>query len=202
MVLEELPVAVLAERVRTAERTVTELRQRIAKLEEELARNKLQLKLKDGEQEEMMGSIRVMLEERSRSLSVGSPPQQQQQLSTASPQLVRGAKATPMSARKRSLTVSSATPNSAGVRLTKSGEAASFLKQVSMSAVSAQATPLDLGAASINLFVRIIEANNVSPADPNGFSDPYAVLKLHHAKYKTKICKRTLNPEWNEVFAF
>jgi len=52
------------------------------------------------------------------------------------------------------------------------------------------------------LVVRIIEARGLKSADFNGYSDPYCEVRIkdqvvHH---KTKVCKKTLNPFWNEEF--
>ncbi|VDP98394.1 unnamed protein product [Trichobilharzia regenti] len=42
--------------------------------------------------------------------------------------------------------------------------------------------------------------------DPNGLADPYVKIKLlpsdesGRSKLKTKLCRSTLNPVWNETF--
>ena len=33
-----------------------------------------------------------------------------------------------------------------------------------------------------------------------GFSDPYCKFKLGSQKFKSKICAKTLNPQWKERF--
>jgi len=53
--------------------------------------------------------------------------------------------------------------------------------------------------------VRLAGARNLIPADPNGLSDPYATLQLtgntdKKKLNKTKVIKKTLNPEWNSDF--
>ncbi|KAL9373291.1 hypothetical protein Peur_032911 [Populus x canadensis] len=54
----------------------------------------------------------------------------------------------------------------------------------------------------LRLFVRVIEARNLPPTDPNGLSDPYAKLRLGKQKCKTKVVKKNLNPSWEEEFSF
>ncbi|OON22395.1 hypothetical protein X801_01706 [Opisthorchis viverrini] len=50
------------------------------------------------------------------------------------------------------------------------------------------------------------EAKNLVPMDPNGLADPYVKIKLlpcednAKSKLKTKVCKSTLNPIWDETF--
>jgi len=50
--------------------------------------------------------------------------------------------------------------------------------------------------------VRVIKAQNLPAADLNGKSDPYAVVKCEKKKFKTKVIKKMLEPEWNESFSF
>ncbi|XP_076882817.1 C2 and GRAM domain-containing protein At1g03370-like [Bidens hawaiensis] len=54
----------------------------------------------------------------------------------------------------------------------------------------------------MKLLVRVIEARNMPPMDPNGSSDPYVKLKLGHQRFKTKVVKKSLNPSWCEEFSF
>ncbi|VDM30348.1 unnamed protein product [Hydatigera taeniaeformis] len=55
------------------------------------------------------------------------------------------------------------------------------------------------------LVVFVKEAKNLVPMDPNGLADPYVKIKLtcdgeRNRKFKTKVVKASLNPEWNETF--
>ena len=55
----------------------------------------------------------------------------------------------------------------------------------------------------------MIQARNVTAADMDGTSDPYVKLHIENAardttegECKTNHATSTLNPEWNETFAF
>jgi len=55
------------------------------------------------------------------------------------------------------------------------------------------------------LQVKVAAARNLVAADANGKSDPYVTLTISSnkkSKQKTKVIKRTLNPEWNQDFQF
>ncbi|XP_028754994.1 C2 and GRAM domain-containing protein At1g03370 isoform X2 [Neltuma alba] len=54
----------------------------------------------------------------------------------------------------------------------------------------------------MKLVVRVIEAKNLPPTDPNGLSDPYVRIQLGRQKFKTKVVKKSLNPKWDEEFSF
>ncbi|KAF2068928.1 hypothetical protein CYY_009750 [Polysphondylium violaceum] len=50
------------------------------------------------------------------------------------------------------------------------------------------------------LQVNVLEGRDLASADTNGYSDPYCTVSLGPQKKKTQICKKTLNPKWNETF--
>mmetsp|Transcript_40650 Transcript_40650/g.135449 ORF Transcript_40650/g.135449 Transcript_40650/m.135449 type:complete len:389 (+) Transcript_40650:39-1205(+) len=49
------------------------------------------------------------------------------------------------------------------------------------------------------LVVRLIRAHDLIAADFTGKSDPYVKVTCGKAKSKTRVIRRTLSPEWNEV---
>lgn len=58
-----------------------------------------------------------------------------------------------------------------------------------------------------SLFVEVINAKDVIPLDPNGFSDPFVIIELlprrvfeHCAEQQTNVKKKTLNPMFDECF--
>lgn len=52
------------------------------------------------------------------------------------------------------------------------------------------------------LVVRVVKARGLLPSDSNGLSDPYVSIKFLRQKKKTKVVRKSLNPEWNESFEF
>jgi hypothetical protein len=55
------------------------------------------------------------------------------------------------------------------------------------------------------LHVRVIEAADVPPMDPNGLSDPFVKMYMSDKKkddVKTKTVPKTLTPKWNQDFTF
>lgn len=56
-----------------------------------------------------------------------------------------------------------------------------------------------------NVFVKVINARNLPAMDSNGFSDGYCLVKGGKDKkklLKTKVVKKSLNPDWNEGVQF
>ncbi|KAI5079508.1 hypothetical protein GOP47_0004987 [Adiantum capillus-veneris] len=47
-----------------------------------------------------------------------------------------------------------------------------------------------------------IWARGLAAKDINGSSDPYVLIKVGNVSAKTRVMEKTLNPEWNQVFAF
>jgi len=56
----------------------------------------------------------------------------------------------------------------------------------------------------IKLKVQVIAGRQLVAKNVNGFSDAYVEIKLINGKqrYKTKTIKKSLNPEWKELFTF
>lgn len=55
------------------------------------------------------------------------------------------------------------------------------------------------------LNIKILEASNLTPTDPNGLSDPFCKIWIADDKrstQKTTVKERTLNPKWFEIFTF
>lgn len=50
--------------------------------------------------------------------------------------------------------------------------------------------------------VRVIEAKNLVGLDSNGLSELYVRLKLGKQKFRTKVIKKNMNPNWDEQFCF
>ena len=57
------------------------------------------------------------------------------------------------------------------------------------------------GAPPVTMVVlEVIRARNLLAKDSNGFSDPYAVIRMGNQKVKTRIIKKNLDPVWDEEF--
>ena len=52
------------------------------------------------------------------------------------------------------------------------------------------------------LYVKIVKAKGLLSKDITGGSDPYVQIKVGNLTAKTKVIDKSLNPEWNQVFAF
>ena len=50
--------------------------------------------------------------------------------------------------------------------------------------------------------MQVLHANKLRAADVNGSSDPICKVKLGPFKARTRVLKKTLEPEWNETFIF
>ena len=50
--------------------------------------------------------------------------------------------------------------------------------------------------------MQVLYANELRAADVNGSSDPMCKVKLGPFKARTRVVKKTLEPEWNETFIF
>ncbi|KAG0576152.1 hypothetical protein KC19_5G059000 [Ceratodon purpureus] len=59
----------------------------------------------------------------------------------------------------------------------------------------------DLVEQMTYLFVRVLRARDLLGKDQNGLSDPYVRVAIGPVQAETRIIKRDLNPEWNQVFA-
>lgn len=59
---------------------------------------------------------------------------------------------------------------------------------------------------SDQLYIGVLEARTLLPADSTGWSDPYCVVSIGTQKFKkihkTQYVKRTLNPQWNDIFIY
>lgn len=63
--------------------------------------------------------------------------------------------------------------------------------------------PAEAGSsAKMRLTVRVIGARNLRAMDFNGFSDPYVKLQVGKQRFKTKVVKMNLNPEWDRSWTW
>eukprot|EP00045_Choanoeca_perplexa_P007401 m.66562 g.66562 ORF g.66562 m.66562 type:complete len:636 (-) comp14062_c0_seq1:135-2042(-) len=61
--------------------------------------------------------------------------------------------------------------------------------------------------STISLSCEVLNATNLLPADLSGLADPYVKMYVQpdpskRTKQKTKVVKKSLNPEWNEKFTW
>jgi hypothetical protein len=58
----------------------------------------------------------------------------------------------------------------------------------------------------VHVILRVLQAQNLSPLDPNGKSDPYCVVPTYKTsngnEIRTKVVPETLDPVWDESFEF
>lgn len=50
------------------------------------------------------------------------------------------------------------------------------------------------------LFVNVVQAHDLTVADSNGFSDPYAIVYFEDKEYRTETKYETLSPVWKQTF--
>jgi len=69
--------------------------------------------------------------------------------------------------------------------------------------------PLEISLPNISYDEQVMEGNiklvihgasNLAKKDVGGKSDPYTVVKYETQEFKTKVCKKTLEPVWDEEF--
>ncbi|PSC71573.1 pollen-specific SF21-like [Micractinium conductrix] len=58
------------------------------------------------------------------------------------------------------------------------------------------------GLEGKSLMVQVVQARRLRPADSNGLSDPYCVVKVGGHKASSKTVLKTLEPRWNETMVF
>ena len=49
------------------------------------------------------------------------------------------------------------------------------------------------------LAIRLLHGRRLLPADPNGLSDPYAVVEFDGAVQSSRVVRKTLNPDWGQT---
>jgi len=72
------------------------------------------------------------------------------------------------------------------------------------------ATPTSQAGKGGKLTLQLLNGQNLAAKDSNGFSDPYCEFclldgkgnKIVQSKKTSKVIKKSLNPEWNEMFQF
>ena len=52
------------------------------------------------------------------------------------------------------------------------------------------------------LLVVLMQARDLRSADDNGLSDPYAYLYCNNQIKRSKVVRKSLNPQWLESFTF
>ncbi|KAI9005916.1 hypothetical protein BC832DRAFT_555623 [Gaertneriomyces semiglobifer] len=60
----------------------------------------------------------------------------------------------------------------------------------------------DLEGGDVMVWCDIVQANNIMAADRGGTSDPFCAVSYNgHKLHKTKVIKKTVNPQWKESFS-
>lgn len=58
------------------------------------------------------------------------------------------------------------------------------------------------GPAGVLVF-RLLNGKDLMPADSNGLSDPYALVRVAGSRtWRSRVCRRTLNPNWHQEHEF
>lgn len=92
--------------------------------------------------------------------------------------------------------------------VTSSGNDNTATEATQESTGSDSPAPVKKGPTSGTLAIEVVAGRNLASKDSNGFSDPYCHVgfrdasgELKKGNYKkTKVIKKTLNPEWKESF--
>ena len=61
------------------------------------------------------------------------------------------------------------------------------------------------GAQSVNVALRVIQAEDLAAKDKTGKSDPYVVVTVtsdEDVVFRTQTVKQDLNPKWEETYFF
>eukprot|EP01105_Mastigella_eilhardi_P021159 TRINITY_DN509_c0_g1_i5.p1 TRINITY_DN509_c0_g1~~TRINITY_DN509_c0_g1_i5.p1 ORF type:complete len:1273 (-),score=278.82 TRINITY_DN509_c0_g1_i5:103-3897(-) len=177
-----LPPAALVERLLASQARIRELESEVTKLKQELRNT-------EGERLEMLGAIDSLQKLQQRQQP---PPEKDatQTPVTASPT------SPPKGIHRRSKSAGGGGATEARNKLHANVRSATDANSAALP------SPRDGDEPSSYLHVKIVSAANLPPSDPNGFSDPYVLLKIAGQKFRSRTEKKTLNPVWNEVTSF
>eukprot|EP00727_Mastigamoeba_balamuthi_P009433 m51a1_g5111 hypothetical protein (1015) ;mRNA; f:342713-346810 len=184
----ELTRAQLEQRLAASEAALAETRERLARSEREVEELRAQIRTRAGDEQEMMGYIRTLQQTK----GLGSPLSPRRAELEAIEAKIPAVRPSPLAFKSVS-----------HLRLrSMSANALAAEKGSKSLARSLGADEFACGSRCPLRFSPLVAANNVQSADPNGFSDPYCILKLGHVKHRSKTIKKTLNPRWDEKFSF